>query len=114
MVCLLLGLHPAVLRPGAAHGYCVGLLTPASLAGDCREPMRRAQHLPNWRGHVRYAVPSLARGKWWLSWTIHLGIQDTDCCRAALKEHAQILGGYHVLGQHNLTARNLEPVMHPP
>jgi len=22
-----------VLRPGAAHGYCVGLITPASLAG---------------------------------------------------------------------------------
>jgi hypothetical protein len=23
-----------VLRPGAAHGYCVGLMTPASLAGE--------------------------------------------------------------------------------
>src|SRR5262245_40000592 len=51
-----------VLRPGAAPGYCVGLLTPASLAGDCREPMSRAQHPPVWRSRWRYAIPSLARG----------------------------------------------------
>jgi hypothetical protein len=51
-----------VLRPGAAPGYCVELLTPASLAGDCREPMSRAQHPPAWQGQWRYAVPSLAQG----------------------------------------------------
>src|SRR5262245_5570503 len=39
-----------VLRPGAAPGYCVGLLTPASLAGDSREPISRAQYPPVWRG----------------------------------------------------------------
>src|SRR5262249_26320523 len=43
--------------PGAAHGYCVGLLTPASLAGDCKELMSRAQHLPIWQGQLWYAVP---------------------------------------------------------
>src|SRR6266571_2820424 len=43
--------------PGAAPGYCVGLLAPASLAGDRRELISRAQHLPNWLGQLRYAVP---------------------------------------------------------
>ena len=27
-----------------AYGYCVGLITPAELAGDCVEPMSRAQY----------------------------------------------------------------------
>jgi hypothetical protein len=27
-----------VLRPGAAHGYCVGLITPAKLAGAVYSP----------------------------------------------------------------------------
>jgi len=42
-----------VLRPGAAHGYCVGLMTPASLAGQLAVRS-------TWRGQLRYAVPSLA------------------------------------------------------
>ena len=50
-----------VLRPGAAHSYCVGLITPASMAGDCVWPISRAQH-PRHTGGVRYAVPSLAGG----------------------------------------------------
>jgi len=40
-----------VLRSGAAHGYCVGLITPASLAGEAAY------------SYSPYAVPSLARGK---------------------------------------------------
>ena len=35
----------------AAHGYCVGLITPASLAGEAAY------------SYSQYAVPSLARGK---------------------------------------------------
>jgi hypothetical protein len=33
-----------MLRPGAAHGYCVGLIPPASLAGAGVKPVSRAQH----------------------------------------------------------------------
>ena len=39
-----------MLRPGAAHGYYVGFITPASLAGEAAY------------SYARYAVPSLARG----------------------------------------------------
>src|SRR5262244_803322 len=43
----------ARMRPGAAHGYCVGLIVPAILA-------RIVAVRSTWRGQVRYAVPSLA------------------------------------------------------
>jgi len=33
-----------------AYGYCVGLITPASLAGDRVEPISRAQHLRQFGG----------------------------------------------------------------
>jgi hypothetical protein len=37
-------------RRSAAHGYCVGLITPASLAGEAAY------------NYAPYAVPSVARG----------------------------------------------------
>ena len=36
----------------AAPSYCVGLLTPASLAGDCGEPISRAQHPASLAGWI--------------------------------------------------------------
>ena len=39
-----------MLRPGATPGYCVGLLTPAKLAGIVAVRS-------TWQGQLRYAVP---------------------------------------------------------
>src|SRR5262245_36224710 len=56
----------ARMRPGAAHGYCVGLIVPAILAGIVGVRS-------TWRGQVRYAVPSLA----WRSSTCSTSITTT-------------------------------------
>ena len=45
-----------MLRPGAAHGYCVGLMTPAILAGIVAVRS-------TWRGHIAVRSYPVWRGK---------------------------------------------------
>ena len=71
-----------MLRPGAAHVYCVGLVTPAILAGDCGEPIRRAQHprytggancgtqYPVWRGDLSHFARVRCNPRTYTTWAL--------------------------------------------